>query len=459
MTKRWVRGIPCVDTFNGANRYARTCKSHNLYLFNFLHRILGWALLDEGKPDLETASSWSWETNWEHTGTDGVLIVGSGTQAFNGPLTAGYAEFQTSVATDFVAGDAGTNRALVIVDNTNPSNSGIYPIVGYNANNSIVIDMLTADNDAAYPIAQGSLSWWLIDAANTSDSNDPRVGDFFVLNVPHATSPYTLHMRWAGNTAPANDPYLPSYTYNSSGLTYQWAPGLSQWNAGTNDWNTGVVPSPFRKVCPSHLATPVNGRFYAMGDTDGSHWMTWGRRLDNTTMYGGGISVLDALESSPTLLGSELIHIWGMATGANTDTNQWKRSIFDGIHEMGFGYVMPSVKHIFSNYGLGNAQSQKYEVGYWMGWYETANATDIFRPTVGVNNRTGKYDALPISVQVDPENARDHWYPLGDFPTDSMFISTAVGVGDRTNFDTDLFHHIKDGVCIPWPGLPHPFAA
>jgi len=85
----------------------------------------------------------------------------------------------TDSSAPFVAGDRG--KYLVVRDNSNPENAGIYYIRKFNSATSIEIDFLTVPDE--YPKASTGLSWWIIG----KDYQMPATNDYCRLRSRHTT--------------------------------------------------------------------------------------------------------------------------------------------------------------------------------------------------------------------------------------------------------------------------------
>jgi len=407
MGQRWLRG-PLANNAGVAdptNDYVLTCRDFNLFVFYYLRRILGFTYVEEVQ---QSGSSWVWDTAHEHTAADGVL-------------TATDYTFSSASAL-FAAGDVG--KFLVMVDATNEENCGIYEIDTFTSSSIVTVKWYTTGGN--FPTASTGITWYLIDGET---AGDPRNDDYYVLEVPHATSPYTMKCRYLG---------FGGGSFNGSGTGIEVAPEASAWNVGTHTWNTGVRDRLFERKVTRGFVNSAHGRTFAYGHTDGSHWMVWDHHINATGVKeGAGVTILGALESSPAPDAEELVYAWGQGLSSNNSAS-WGRSIVDTVQEMSWGSVW-------------SERGGLAEDVYWLSWYDSA---DIFRANVGVNARTSKRDALPIWTMRDPLNAGDNWAPWGEIPTAHMVVATVNILGEHVSFDSDNFLHIRDDLVIPWPGLP-----
>ena len=406
MGQRWLRG-PLASNANlgdSTNDWARIPKDFNLFCYYFFKYILKYTVIDSG---VQAGSTWNWEAH-EHTAADGVVT--------NTDYTF------SSAAALFAAGDVG--KFLVLVDETNEKNCGIYEVNSYVSPSQVTLNWYT--NAGNYPIASTGITWYLIDG---DTAGDPRQDDFFVIEVAHATSPYTAKFRWLGYGGGA---------YNGGGLGVEVAPHLSAWDTGTNDWLTTALGRLRERKLTRGYVTSGHGRTFAYGHTDGSFWMLWDHHVNGSnTKEGAGVCILNPLEGSPTPEVNELVFCFGSGLSSN-NSSAWGRQVTDGIQEMGWGSVW-------------SASRGQWDDCWFMAWYLGG---DIFRTNVGVNARTGKRDALPIWILRDPQNSDDNFAPWGEIPPGHMVAATVNIIGEHVDFDSSNYLHLRDDVVIPWPGWP-----
>lgn len=401
MAKRWLRGpspsnAPVGDSFDD---YARVAREFNVFVYYFLRRMLGFTYIDEGTTDAGD----TYENNHSASGSDGVLTN---------------TDFSFSAASgSFAVGDIG--KFICIVDPTNEVNSGIYPITGYTSATQIAIDFLTGPTN--YPTAAGSLEWYLLD-----DTNSPgRANDFWVLGAPHATSPYTVRGYNAGS----------SVSNSNTGTGLEISPFASAWNA-VSDAFTELTISPDAKI-PRGNRGSAHGPVYAYGDTSADFWMVWTTTNAGVgNVIGGGVGIGTALETGR--IASELVLPMGQLL-AGGDNTSWIRGDSNN-NAMSQGYFLNNLTGTSIN-------------TQWAGYYD--GGADYFsRGLVGPNNRTGKRDGAPIFVFSDYDGGSYQWAPLAKLPAQHVSLGSVAVLGNTTTFDTDQWMHVRDGLVVPWPGLP-----
>lgn len=408
MGLRWLRG-PTGNSSgvnDGTNDYARTTKDFSLFVFYYLRRILGWTFVEE-----QTIGTWVFDTAHSQTGTDGVLT--------NTDYTF------TAASATFSAADVG--RFLVVVDATNESNCGIYEILTQPSSTQLTINFYTTGGN--FPTAQSGLTWYVIDG---DFDNDIRVGDYFVMESGHSTNPCTMKFTVAGNTG----------QNSNSGLSIEVASEAGAWDTIGHTWNTGVALMSHLAKIPRGNVTQAHGRTFAIGHTDGSFFHIWSHHNNAVgNKQGAGIVVATALESSPTPNVKEMIGLFGIGNGAS-DNSSWDRSFNNEFDDM-------------CTTRWWSENLSKSTLSFWAAWWDGPGGIDLFRHTGGVNARTSQRDGLPIWITKDSFIVPDNlWAPWGEIPTSQMLLGSVNALGEHTAFDSDNYFHIRDGVVIPWPGIP-----
>jgi hypothetical protein len=412
MAGRWIRGITANSAGVGdaTNQYARSVRDHALFVYFFMRYLLGWTHVDE-----QSNITWVFDSA-VRSGSDGV--------------TTGSDLTFTSAGGSFAAADA--NRWLVIVDTTNESNSTIVEIASYVSPTQVTLNWQTSGG--IYPVAATGLTYYVIDG----DANgDPDVGDYFVLQSPHATSPCTVKGTITANESGSN---------GMGGIKFEISPTASAWDAVGHTWNTNAPVLDEEIVTSRGFVTTAHGRFVAYGDTDGSFVWFWAHHNAGTgNKQGCGIAVVDALDPTPTPDPSELVLAFGMAWGGNSaDTDRLNPSVAISTPQLDGGYFW-------------TAKANKTLRAWGGGWRDESTGADedYFKRTLAVNHRTTEHDTLPWWWTRDAAREDDMWGPWGGMPTARMILSTAQAGGENVSFDSDQYLHCRHGVTIPWPGIPY----
>ena len=120
---------------------------------------------------------------------------------------------------------------------------------------------------------------------------------------------------------------------------------------------------------------------------------------------------------------------------------------------------MTAVDQFQGALGLANAWEDYGNKKRWlrlMALIQEGTTTDYFSRNIGVNARTGERDALPLMYSMEPEGATDflRFSPHSKVPITNIAMGTAVAVGELASFDSDDWYHLRNGIVIPWNGLP-----
>ena len=402
MAQRWLRGVvpthaPIADSFES---YARVAREFNVFVYYFLRRMLGFTYKDEGTTDAGD----TYENNHSVSGSDGVLTA---------------ADFSfTAASGSFAAGDIG--KFICLVDPANDRNCGIYPIIGHTSATEIEIDYLSGPTD--YPAAGTSIEWYLLD-----DDNSPgRLNDFWVLEAPHATSPYTMRGYNAGTIG----------TSFNIGTVIEISPFSAAWD-DVGDAFTKPTMSTHSKVPRGYYSGWAHGPVYAYGDTDANFWVVWTKGDGGTSsILGGGIAIGEALETGRQSY--EMVLPMGQLK-AGDHNNVWYRN-------GSFQYSMSD--GVFMNSLTGTTINTQ-----WAGYHDSA-AEYFARTLSGPNCRTGKRDGAPIFVFADYDGGDLQWAPLAKLPASHISLGSVNVLGDIVTFDSDQYMHVRHGVVVPWCGLP-----
>lgn len=411
MGMRWVRGpIPNSSGLNqSTNYYVRSLKGLATMTYYYLRHILGYTLVDE---QVQAGSTWVWNHHTK-TGSDGV---------FSGSSLA-----FTAAGGTFAAGDV--NKFLVVVDSTNEENCGIFEIMGYTSATEIAIDFYS--DPGVYPTASTGMTYFVV---NGDDGGDPRADDYFVLNVNHATSPYTVKLRMLVSESGGHS------TNNHHGIGVEVSPESDSWDAVGHAWKTSLVTERLSegKIRFGYISDNSHPRVFGAGHTDGSNWIMWTHQLSGTgEKQGNGVLIMSPLES-PAPDATELVLNWG--DRLDGENNAWYRTSLNSEAMM-----------------WGSAWSERggrAEDHWHMGWRNSQRSADHMTLSQGVNARTGERDALPMWFTRDPNNSDNNFGPWGEIDPTFMNIGTVAILGEHVAFDSGQWLHIRQGLCVAWPGFP-----
>lgn len=169
----------------------------------------------------------------------------------------------TDSSAPFVSSDR--DKFIVIKDNTNPKNAGVYRIRRFNSSTSVEIDFLTCTDE--FPAASTGLSWWIF------------AGDY---QLP--------------------DDYQDDYCRLKSRHTTEWAIQLQSWQNSNwltaavsvdGTWETsGRILGSTETLRPRIEVGVGLGRDYVLfmeGDYDGGWLTAWGRKLTEGWTYNQGM--------------------------------------------------------------------------------------------------------------------------------------------------------------------------
>lgn len=363
----------------------------------WMYRVLGYTNFTEdvsGEAGNETYDPTDASYGYEKTGANGVL----NNTNFN---------FVDATASAFTAGDAG--KWLLIVDTTNPENSGWYRVASYTDATTVVIDFRSGATE--YPTAQSGLAWYLMD----EDYETPIVsGSYFRLRTPH-TDGWEVEVKLAGSR---------HYEIRVS-LDHDWTASgkildLRQyWHNSNVDANT--------QYC------------YAEGESSGAHLNLW---WQNT---GGGTGLwtmgkVTPYETMPTHPAEELWVAGGYTSISANSVDHTEKD--DAAGNNWYGEVWR------------NAMMASRNV-YCVEWTRSTSALGVFLdPANTVNQRTGKNDIGPgITVITDFQNNIDEYELLGELKGNEQIRANLARQQTIDDAGTKDKIHIRNGWLFPWPGF------
>ena len=412
MAKRWLRGVSINTPGTTQNGVDHTPSL--MLIYHFLVKLCGFTHLDEVVTGGPTRT---FQSGHEATASDGVLVATD--------LTF------KSASNPWVVGDVG--KFIVVLDATNPENCGIYEIVTYVSPGVVAVNFYVVAG--TFPTAATGLTWWMFDTNNASYT-PTAFGDYFVLRSPHATYPFEMKfesLNVTNNYIGAVIEVSPNSGAWTAGATHAWASGARvlyyYTGTGTSQW-----------MFLDRYNTEPHSRWYMTADTDGSFVFMWtDRGAAGTSVMASMIALADPLETTPPRSANERLIIGGYVGSAGSNT------VDRGDDNGGLGLAVA-----WEDYG----NQRRYL--RLMALIQEGTSTDYFSRNIGVNARTGERDALPLMYSMEPEGVTDlnRFSPHSKIPITNIAMGTAVAVGILSSFDSDDWYHVKNGIVIPWNGLP-----
>jgi len=418
MASRWMRRLSfSVVRLNAASKQGWPAKA----IACFMQHVLGFTFQSE---------------NWSGGGsfTDAVK---SGS---DGALTNSDWTFTDSVAGSFVQDDY--HRWLLVADNSNPGNAGLYLITKVVSANQIEVDFATSPIE--FPTSASGLSWWIIG----EDQDLPADGDYVRLRSRHAT-------QWALQVQHTSGFY--------HAVKFQMSPD-GQWSR--------ILGSIAGGDCPAFSYVEANGsgwnKMYIEADYDGEWFHFWRTQQDcGLTEY----------EPSPDGF------IVARLTETEAGREEIEKTVFCGPADVGYvgtGYDffgrafdtnVPPQKYLMARYWDVKSNQQKLAHMVDMSYYGYAEAfvVDVDFDPVHNNRRLGNklelFDGTYLIT--DPQNEINEYALLGKMkghwtmralPTDpyldwryeyreshSLMVLSVGGTRNRMM--------VHDGIVVNWPGF------
>jgi len=247
----------------------------------FLYHVLGYTKPPGGASEFENATSGSYDpaTSYESNGTSGVFSGSNKNLTETGAFSAAGGE---------------VDKWALVVDASNPENSGFYRILTNPDANTIGIDFRTAASE--YPTAATGLSWWILSEDYQTPSTN---GDWWRLVTPHADA-------WEIECKLSTNNWL-EFSVSMDGV----------WTA------SGEIIGP--AYYNDNNSADANTRYlYLEGDTEGTHLNIW-----EFNTNGGSSLVTTAQitpwETDPAHSTSELRAIMGPDTAVTVSAEQINR--------------------------------------------------------------------------------------------------------------------------------------
>jgi hypothetical protein len=365
--------------------YAFTMKMLNY----FLQHIVGYTWISESVSSFNTH---------EKTNTDGALSSSN----FN----------FVSSSSPFVLSDQ--DKWLVIVDNSNPENSGIYRVTNYVNSSTVTIDFRTDPTE--YPTTSTGLTWYLMD----EDYDTPTTNDgYFRLRTSHV------------------DAWEIEFKLMNSSPNYGIATRVSL----DGDWTSNGKILDTTRFGINTSGTLINANLqyrYFIAETDGSIIHLW---EDATTKDHN--SLVSMVPLAPFESGHSSYEEWILLgpVGLSDDTTA---TITRGYSNdvWGHGYIWRDNPDV-----VRNAYPMEYSVNLYTDGFVTWSSREI-------NARTSKNDMLPGGLYItDEDNDYDEYEFIGNV---GGFYLVRSNLPERQTIDdsgTKDKLHIISGVTIDWPGF------
>lgn len=438
----------------------------------WLYQVLGFTNFTEdvsGEAGNETYDPTDSSYGYEKTGSNGVLSSSS----FN---------FVDATAGSFVAGDAG--KWILIIDASNPENSGWYRISAYVDANTVTIDFRSAASE--YPTAASSLTWYLM----AEDFETPIVnGSYFRQRTPYVdTSSTSANHTFTAATQTiarasgsfitdgfvAGDSIVVAGTVSNNGtyrvksvsaLSMVMESGISDESSvastvDTTSWEIQVKINTTRHIEISlsmdqdwtasgkvlawrhgshNDNSDANKQYwYAEGSDTGSHLNLWWQNDDGGTGF-TSVGKISPYETSPAHPACELWVLGGSTTNATDGTDHTVPDDVAGTNWTG---------EVWRNRMM---SSRKCHAVSWT--YEYSLVGFVYDSASTVNTRTSKNDIGPGRTMVTDQHNQDNEYELmGELQGTEMIRSNLSEGQTIDDAGTKDKIHIRDGWLVPWPG-------
>jgi hypothetical protein len=326
-------------------------------------------------------------------------------------ITGSDKTFQDSTAASFTAGDTG--KWLLLVDSTNPENSGFYKATFVDASN-VTLDFRSGATEYPTQNLGANLSWWLLG----DDYQIPQRRDaWWRLQTPHANG-WQIEVKW-------------SDAGTDQGFQIRVA-------ADGNLGGSKVLPTVYIGVDDSDTTW-----FYCAGD-DAGEFINFFFHNATSAQYGGFI-VSNLILSEPGRSSDEQVALMGNTeslAGTWSNLSTYQRSYADS-RNVTYGSVWNDIVDTYRTIIM-------MEPSYY-------NSTQGLASWTGrtVNSRTGNWDFLEGQLVItDPDNLE----AIGEYEIVGSlqgFYLTSTQATDRTAYDDDATKdrfHVLDGHAVEWPG-------
>lgn len=411
MSSRWLRELAFTATDSDLSFFV---KAYALFVRYVLNYTFQYEAASGGASFVSTEKN---GTGGSFSGTDYVFTISSGS---------------------FASTDLG--KWLVVVDNSNPVNAGLYKIIGYTDTNNITIDFRAGY--AEYPTASTGITWRV---CGSTYQVPVGADDYVRLQSPHASG-WAVELRVSGGTT-AGSLRLRAATYGN--WTYKTLGNMTGYDG--NIYGFGL-----RKPWGS-----LNFTFYAEGDYDGNWLHLWSQTKDDISddQYSGPIRMVSIETVDPIEAGvpaEELILLRGTRVDIPFSYDGGGRW-YDGEYGRGQSWVNnvnDEVKGYLFDYSSSTYDSSFYRwSGREVNWRRDGKLEARYGSpyVIDENNARGGYRLLGY--------VQGHWsVPLMsaaynqniDNGTTYRKIHRMVAMNMSGTRDKLLLH---DGIVVPWCGL------
>lgn len=428
MASRWLREM-CSDTDGIPNtNWNWWMKAVTLWLY----RVMEFSLQSES-----CGSGKSWVSH-EKTGVNG---------AFSGASFG----FTDAIAASFVSSDRG--KYIVIRDNANPKNGGVYRICQVSSATSIIIDFRAGTLE--YPDVAAGLSWWICGPTYQTPQTN---GDYVRLQSRHTSG-------WAVELTLENDNRYLTFRVATSG---NWAAGPIIGNF------PGLTPQPLVRtgMCGGTASTYLRMQYFAEGDYTNCAWLHFmqiNSEAGATQRNSNATGLVEIAMVSPIEAGlpvDDLIILkggsWnGQFMYADLGTRYYDQNYPAGAMGIGRGVTW--------NTSAGR-EEWGWSVDYSYSTYLTAfGRSHNKEPNRRRGNKLEAFWGEPYVI--DPRNAKGQYRFLGFIQGHWMIPMLATGYNNQLSLESsgsNRANHkmapvnmggdrnrlvVVDGIVIPWCGL------
>jgi len=311
----------------------------------------------------------------------------------------------------FVSSDDG--KWMVVKDNTNPLNCGVY-WANYVSASTMSIDFRSGPTE--YPITPSNVDWWLLaegyDVPSTS-------GDYIRLNPPTTTKPWEIELSVGGN----NNTHFRCRLAVDGNWSGSRILTMKNWSRENLDVDYGY--------------------FYINAETDGSYIHFWTNHGSSGVPKNnaGVISVSELTAQSSGHTDYDLVCI----VGSEQSTQDWDNFTAerDDLNDFDYGNVKIWVE-----------KRNMEESGILLDWSQDSSGWSLSDwASQEQNARTGEWDGYnEISVLVDPFYTNDNFerrgYVKGTYITSRIVTQGAIDL----NGNTRKAYHVDEGLALDWSG-------
>jgi hypothetical protein len=386
MSKMFMREVRFNQT-DPADKHAPFCeKISALFCIN----VVGWSLVSQsvgsGKSFTTTEKNGS---SASFSGSDFVL---------------------TASGTPWLASDDG--KWIIIKDNTNPLNSGVY-WANFVSTSTMTIDFRSGATE--YPLLSSNVDWWLLAEGYDVPST---AGDYIRLAPPTTTKPWEIELNVGGTS--------------NSGFRVRLCV----------DGNWGGSKILTQKSWERQSVDVDYAYFYISAESDGSyiHFWTYHGTFATPKSNEGLISISELTAQSSGHTDEDLVCIVGPeATGDWNDI---------------FVYREDDSVNYYGRVNVWVAKRNMEDTGRLLDWSYDTDSNSLSEWTgQEQNSRLGEWDAYnEIGVLVDPFYVNDNFerrgYVKGTYINSKLITQGAIDI----NGNTRRAYHINYGISLDWSG-------